>query len=236
MGRYEITAGLVDNHGDVLTREHAACFCGHDGECEVDAETRVLKDPRNLALGEFDVSLVEFLGVGTTAGPELAENPPLVVGLDAELGGECEALVQMAAADVPARACREGRERPELAAVATVPTAVAVGGGIRVRNPVKPRVIGGEAASLVICGTWAVLSSEHDFFWVSEMPPEAHTRWQRLEINQISDIPPTQKLNELQNTNLAARNKYLILFPERLGPTCSSTTTTASLSPSVRSA
>jgi hypothetical protein len=87
----------------------------------------VLKDPRNLALGEFDVSLVEFLGVGTTAGPELAENPPLVVGLDAELRGECEALVQMAAADVAARACREGRGRPELAAVATLPTAVAVG-------------------------------------------------------------------------------------------------------------
>jgi hypothetical protein len=91
----------------------------------------VLKDPRNLALGEFDVSLVEFLGVGTTAGPELAENPPLVVGLDAELGGECEALVQMAAADVTARTCREDRERPELAAVATVSPAVAVGGGVR---------------------------------------------------------------------------------------------------------
>jgi hypothetical protein len=94
----------------------------------------VLKDPRNLALGEFDVSLVEFLGVGTTAGPELAENPSFVVGLDAELGGQCEALVQMRFADVPARACREGRERPELAAVATVPTAVAVGGRIRVRG------------------------------------------------------------------------------------------------------
>jgi hypothetical protein len=39
-------------------------------------------------------------------------------------------------ADVAARACREGRERPELAAVATVPAAVAVGGGIRVRGPV----------------------------------------------------------------------------------------------------
>ncbi len=90
VGRYEVTAGLVDNHGDILTREHAARVCEHDGEREVDEETRVLKDPRNLALGEFVVSLVEFLGVGTTSGPELAENPPLVVGLDAELGGECE--------------------------------------------------------------------------------------------------------------------------------------------------
>jgi hypothetical protein len=90
VGRYEVRAGLVDNHGDILTREHAARVCKHDNEHEVDAETRVLKDPRNLALGEFDVSLVEFLGVGTTSGPELAENPPLVVGLDAELGGECE--------------------------------------------------------------------------------------------------------------------------------------------------
>ncbi len=45
-------------------------------------------------------------------------------------------LVQMRFADVPARACREGRERPELAAVSTVPTAVAVGDGIRVRGPV----------------------------------------------------------------------------------------------------
>ena len=39
--------------------------------------------------------------------------------------------------------------------------------------------------------------------------------------------------------NAAEHNKYLILIPERitlsLGPTCSSTTTTASLSPSVRS-
>ncbi len=124
----------MDNHGDVVPREHAACVCGHDGEREVDAEPRVLEDPRNLALCEFDVSLVEFLGVGTTAGPELAENPPLVVGLDAELGGELDTLVQMRLADVPARACREGRERPELAAVATVPTAVAVGGGIRFRG------------------------------------------------------------------------------------------------------
>ena len=72
MGPYEITAGLAGNHGDVVAREHAAGVCGHDGEREVDAETRVLKDPRNLALGEFDVSLVEFLVVGTTAGPELA--------------------------------------------------------------------------------------------------------------------------------------------------------------------
>ena len=134
MGRYEITAGLVDNHGDVLTREHAACVCGHDGEREVDAETRVLKDPRNLALGEFDVSLVEGLGICSAAGPELAEDTAFFVGLDAALCGECEALVQMRFADVPARACREGRERPELAAVATVPTAVAVGGGIRFRG------------------------------------------------------------------------------------------------------
>ena len=56
VGRYEITAGLVDNHGDVVTREHAAGVCGHDGEREVDAEPRVLKDPRNLALGELDIS------------------------------------------------------------------------------------------------------------------------------------------------------------------------------------
>jgi hypothetical protein len=137
VGPYEVTAGLAGNHGDVVPREHAAGVCGHDGEREVDAETRVLEDPRNLALCEFDVSLVEFLGVGTTAGPELAEDTAFFVGLDAELGGECEALVQMRFADVPSRACREGRERPELAAVATVPTAVAVGGGIRFfRDPV----------------------------------------------------------------------------------------------------
>ena len=136
VGPYESTAGLVGNHGEVLTREHAARVRGHDGEREVDAETPVLNDLRNFALGELDPSLAEGLGVGTTAGPELAENTPLVVGLDAELGGECEALVQMRFADVPARACREGRERPELAAVATVPTAVAVGGGIRFRDPV----------------------------------------------------------------------------------------------------
>ena len=55
----------------------------------------------------------------------------------AALGGKLDTLVQMRFADVPARACREGRERPELAAVATVPTAVAVGGGIRFfRDPV----------------------------------------------------------------------------------------------------
>ena len=134
VGRYEITAGLVDNHGDVLTREHAACVCGHDGEREVDAETRVLKDPRNLALGELDPSLAEGPGICPAAGPELAEDASCVVGLHAELGGELDALVQMRFADVPARACREGRDRPELAAVATVPTAVAVGGGIRVRG------------------------------------------------------------------------------------------------------
>ena len=131
MGPYEITAGLAGNHGDVVTREHAAGVCRHDGEREVDAETRVLKDPRNLALGEFDVSLAEGPGICSAAGPELAENPPFVVGLHAELGGELDALVQMRFADVPARACREGRERPEVAAVATVSTAVAVGGGIR---------------------------------------------------------------------------------------------------------
>ena len=59
-----------------------------------------------------------------------------LISLHAELGGELDALVQMRFADVPARACREGRDRPELAAVATVPTAVAVGGGIRFRDPV----------------------------------------------------------------------------------------------------
>ena len=134
MGPYESTAGLVGNHGDVVTREHAARVRGHDGEREVDAFA--VEDLRNFALDELDPSLAEGPGVGTTAGPELAENPPCVVGLDAALGGELDTLVQMRFADVPARTCREGRERPELAAVATVPTAVAVGGGIRVRGPV----------------------------------------------------------------------------------------------------
>jgi hypothetical protein len=136
VGPYEITAGLAGNHGDVVTREHAAGVCGHDGEREVDAETRVLEDPRNLALGEFDVSLAEGPGICAAAGPELAEDASFLISLHAELGGELDALVQMRFADVAARACREGRERPELAAVATVPTAVAVGGGIRFRDPV----------------------------------------------------------------------------------------------------
>ena len=111
VGRYEITAGLVDNHGDVLTREHAARVCGHDGECEVDAETRVLKDPRNLALGEFDVSLAEGPGICAAAGPELAEDASFLISLHAALGGELDALVQMRFADVAARACREGGAR-----------------------------------------------------------------------------------------------------------------------------
>jgi hypothetical protein len=67
---------------------------------------------------------------------EPAEDTPLVVGLHAELGKEFDTLVQMRFADVAARACREGRDHPELAAMPTVPTAVAVGGGIRVRGPV----------------------------------------------------------------------------------------------------
>jgi hypothetical protein len=134
VGPYEITAGLAGNHGDVVAREHAAGVCGHDGEREVDAETRVLKDPRNLALGEFDVSLAEGPGICAAAGPELAEDASFLISLHAALGGELDALVQMRFADVAARACREGRERPELAAVATVPAAVAVGGGIRFRD------------------------------------------------------------------------------------------------------
>ncbi len=136
--RYEITTVLDDNHGDVVTREHASRVRGHDGEREVDVETRVLKDPRNFALDKLDPSLAEDPDVGTTVDPELDENqkPSFVVGLDAEFGGQCEALAQMRFADVPARTCREGRDRPELVAVVTVPTAVVVGGGIRVRGPV----------------------------------------------------------------------------------------------------
>ena len=134
MGPHESTAGLVGNHGEVLTREHAAGVCGHDGEREVDAF--FFEDLRNFALAESDPSLAEGPGICSAAGPELAEDASRVVGLHAELGGELDTLVQMCFADVPARACREGRERPELAAVATVPTAVAVGGGIRVRDPV----------------------------------------------------------------------------------------------------
>jgi hypothetical protein len=76
----------------------------------------------------------EDAGVGTRAGPELAEDASFVVGLHAELGGELDTLVQMRFADVAARAWREGRDRPELAAVATVSTTVAVGGGIRFRG------------------------------------------------------------------------------------------------------
>ncbi len=66
MGPYEITAGLVGNHGDVVTREHAARVRGHDGEGEVDAETPVLNDVGNFAVGELDPSLAEGPGVGTT--------------------------------------------------------------------------------------------------------------------------------------------------------------------------
>ena len=129
VGRYEITAGLVDNHGDILTREHVARVRGHDGKCKVDAFA--VEDLRNFALVELDPSLSEGLGVGTAAGPELTENPPFVVGLDTELCGELDTLVQMAAADVPARTCRECRDRPELAAVTTVSTVIIVGGRIR---------------------------------------------------------------------------------------------------------
>ncbi len=91
----------------------------------------MLKDPRNLALGDLDPSLTEVPGICPAAGPELTENPPLVIRLHADLGGELDALVQMAQADVAVRSCREGRERPEPVAVATSPTFVAVGGGIR---------------------------------------------------------------------------------------------------------
>jgi hypothetical protein len=126
--------GLVGNHGDVVTREHAACVRGHDGEREVDAFE--FEDLRNFGDPELDPSLAEGPGICSAAGPELTENPSLVISLHAELGGELDALVQMRFADVAARACREGRDRPELAAVATVPTAVAVGGGIRFRDPV----------------------------------------------------------------------------------------------------